>query len=168
MRVHDLLALSARLAICTVFVAGCGSRPNDAPTNLYPFTVTNEIAGGEFRQVLQVTNGLKFYFTGSDVVMWFSQGAAISIGFDSETLAPVEILLKTPPSGDQPATSVLDINADGVPDMREIDSTGERQIFYRGEWYTRNKKGTNTLIRIGEKNVEMRFDGRRWILEEEN
>ena len=52
---------SAALALLGLYVllaAGCRGEKRDAVVRLPSFFVTNEIAGGEFRQVIVVTNGL--------------------------------------------------------------------------------------------------------------
>jgi hypothetical protein len=162
MRFRWNLFWSVSVAFYLLLGVSCGFRTKETATKLPAFSITNEIAGGEFRQILQVTNGLALYFTRSDVVVWFGEGSAISVEFDPENLRPLKILLKTPASRDQPAASVLDINADGVPEIREVKGESRRQVLYRGEWYSRKKEGTYSVITVGGKDVEVEYDGKRW------
>jgi uncharacterized protein YneR len=145
-----------------MFVAGCGQK--STVTKLSPFSVTNKEVNGELMQVLEMTNGISFYFTESNVVVWFCKGSDTVIKYDPETLKPLTILLEIPPSGDRPGQSIFDLNADGIPDIMEVKETPKtRKIFYRGEWYTRNKEGTNIFITVNGKQQRVYFDGQRWV-----
>jgi hypothetical protein len=171
MRAFAALKVLTSVVSCILFGVGCGERSGDPPQNtvieLPAFSIVNRGAGGEFRQVIQVTNDPALYFTETDVVVWFGGGSYISIGFDRETLRPTESLFRVPASGERPAASVLDINADGVPDYRRVNGRELREIFYQGEWYP-VLEGTNLIIVMGEDQFRVRFDGRRWIRFEEN
>ena len=137
------------LGIMLMLMAGCGQQPKTATsvTELLPFSVTNRFAGGEFRQIIQITNGMTLYFTRSNIVVGFCPGADTVIAFDPETRVPLSVLLETPPLASQPAQAVLDLNADGIPDIRQVqDGSNTRQVFYRGEWYTSEAEGTNIFI----------------------
>jgi hypothetical protein len=124
---------------------------------------------GELRQVLEMTNGISFYFTKSNAVMWFCKDSDIVIKFDPKTQRPLSILLETPASADRPGQLIYDLNADGVPDVGEIKNASRtQQIFYRGEWYTREKEGTHTVITIDGKKQRVHFNGQRWIDESTN
>jgi hypothetical protein len=141
---------------------GC-ARKSTIITKLPPFSVKEKFAGGELRQVIQVTNGMSLYFTKSNVVVWFCEGNDTVLSFDSDTLVPSSILLEKAALGDQPGQSILDINADGIPDIREIKSKSLKQIFYRGDWYTREKEGTQTIITVDGNKRRVHFDGSRWV-----
>jgi hypothetical protein len=133
-------------------------------TELTPFVVTNEPVAGEIRQVLRITNGMSLYFTPKDFVLWFGDGSSIVIEVEPKTGHPRNILLNRNASGDQPAESVLDINADGVGDLRQVRGTSPRKdIFYRGEWWQKETRGSNGVIKVDGKEIEVRFDGRRFM-----
>jgi hypothetical protein len=75
-----------------------------------------------------------------------------------------KILLGTPSSSNQLGQVVFDMNADGIPDIRELkDATKTRQIFYDGEWYTREKEGNHAFITVDGKRIRAHFDGQRWL-----
>jgi hypothetical protein len=175
MRAFAALKLTSVVS-CMLFAVGCGERSGDPPQNtiieLPAFSIVNKVAGGEFRQVIQVTNGLVLYFTEEDVVVWFGGDSYISIGFDPDTLKPLKSVFRVPASDERPAASVLDINVDGDPDYRRVIGRELREIFYQGEWYP-VLEGTNTIMVMGEHHFPVRFDGRRWVrfderLESEN
>jgi len=149
-----------------LLMVGCDRQPNTATsiTELPPFSITNRFAGGELRQMIQITNGMTLCFTRSNIAVGFCPGAFTLISFDPETRKPLSVLLETPPSASQPAQSVLDLNADGIPDIRQVqDGSNTRQVFYRGEWYTSEAEGTNIVIVVNGKKWRMHFDGRCWI-----
>jgi hypothetical protein len=151
------------LVVCFCLCEGCERRENVSSTN-YPFTVTNETVGGTMRQVLYFTNGVSLCFIGTNVTIWFGKRSDLVVSYDSKTLIPSSTLLEIPESSNRPAQSVLDLDADGVPDFRQLnDGTGTRQIFYRGDWYTRKKDGTHTIISIDGHDQEMHYKGGRWV-----
>lgn len=148
-----------------LFGLSCAHAATNNIVKLLPFSVTNRFAGGEFRQIIQITNNMTLYFTRSNIVIGFCAGGDTVIDFDPESRRPLSILLETPASSNQPAQSVLDINADGIPDIREIkDGTRTKQIFYHGEWFTNKTVGTHTFITIDGKEQRVHFDGQRWII----
>jgi hypothetical protein len=111
-----------------------------------------------------MTNGTSLYFTQSNVVIWFCEGANTVFEIDPKTHKPLSILLETPPLGDQPGQEVFDINADGIPDTRKLmDGSNTRQVFCRGEWYTRTKEGKNNFIIIDGNKQRVHFNGKHWV-----
>jgi len=156
------------LAVLVVFTIGC-SRQAATVKQLPSFIVTNDVVGGDLRQVLEVTNGLSLYFTESYITLWFTNGSDTVIGFDPKTLKPQKILWEIPPSDSRPGQAIFDVNADGIPDIRELkDASKTRQIFFKGEWYTREKDGSHTVISLDGEKQRVYFDGRRWIEESTN
>ena len=148
-----------------LFIAGCGQQSTTV-VKLPSFSVTNTVVAGKLSQVLQITNGLSLYFTQTNIVVWFRKDSKIMVEFNPETLKPLSILLGTSPSGDQPGQLIFDSNADGIPDAARIkDASGTQQLFYRGEWYTREAEngGTQSSIIIDGKKQRVHFDGRRWV-----
>jgi hypothetical protein len=121
------------------------------------------MAGGEHRQVLEMTNGMSLYFTTSDVVIWFGEGSSIVVGFDPSTRKPLSTLLTRAASSEEPGASILDINADGVPEIRHVLGGSKKELLYRGEWHPKEKKGSNSVITVDGKQIEVRYDGRRFV-----
>lgn len=151
-----------------LIVAGC-SRREAAVEKLPAFFTTNDVVDGKLRQVLETTNGLSLYFTESYVVVWFGGGYDTVIGFDPKTIKPKRILWDIPASSSNLGEAVFDVNADGVPDVRELkNSSRTHQIFFRGEWYTRKTNDTQTIIMIDGKEQRVFFDGQRWVEEPTN
>src|ERR1039458_4412316 len=129
---------SAALALLGLYVllaAGCRGEKRDAVVRLPSFFVTNEIAGGEFRQVIVVTNGLSLYFTPSNVCVWFCNDSSLVVTYDPQALNPMKTLLEVPPSMGEPGYVVYDSNADGVPELRRVRGHSETEVLYHGEWY---------------------------------
>jgi hypothetical protein len=156
------------LAVLILFITGC-SRQTSTVKRLPSFFVTNEVVNGELRQVLEATNGLSLYFTESYITVWFCKGSDTVIGFDPKTLKPQKILWEIPPSDNSPGQAIFDVNADGVPDIRKLKDVSEtRQIFFKGEWYTREMDGSHTVITIDGEKQRVYFDGQRWIEESTN
>jgi hypothetical protein len=146
-----------------LFGAGC-ERPRQTPVEaLGSFTVTSAVVDGISREVLESANGMSLYFTSSNLVVWFNDATSIVIEFDPETLNPKSLLLDIPPSAGEPGKSVADLNADGVPEVRRIHGKPGKEVFYRGEWYTAQAKGTNSVITISGTEIEVRFDGHRIV-----
>jgi len=150
-------------------MTGC-SRHAATANRLPSFVVTNEVDdNGKVRQLIEFTNGLSLYVTESWITVWFGHGYDTVVGFDPKTLEPQKILWEIPPSGTNPGRAVFDVNADGVPDVSELkDGSKTRQIFYRGEWYTREQNGARTSIILDGKKQRVYFDGRRWQTESTN
>jgi len=158
------LYLNGCAALAIFFSAGCDQRAKSPVAKLPHFSIRNEFAGGELRQVIDITNGVSHYFDPTNVVVWFGNGADIVVGIDPKLLKPSSILFEIPASSKQPRQSVLDINADGIPDVREIkDESGTQQVFYRGQWYTKEVHGSHPFITIDGKKQRVHFDGQQWI-----
>ena len=138
--------------------AGCGRRP--VVRQLSPFSITNEIVGGEYQEVLATTNGVSLYFTSSDLVVWFKDGSSFVVKLDITNQCPLNILLNRVATKNQPSESVMDLNADGVPDLKEVHGDRpHKEIFYKGEWYVKQNIGTNPAILIDGRQVPVRFTG---------
>jgi hypothetical protein len=149
-------------ALGVLLLAACQQKPEAKIVRLPRFSITNVVAGGELREIIQVTNGLSFYFTKSEVCVWFRKDSSVVVIFDPITMIPTKTSLETPLWSDGEGEEVFDVNADGVPDIRRVKGRSE-DIFYRGEWYPRHKAGTNTFILLNGQDVAVRFDGRRWV-----
>lgn len=162
MKIFRMVYLSSWLLLAVLFCFGC-SRKSVSVTKLVPYIVTNRFVGGEFRQLIQITNGMDLYFTSSNIVIGFCPGTTTVIPFDPETRRPSSIFWDFPATSNEPGQSVIDFNADGVPDFRRLeDEQKTRQIFLRGEWYTTEKEGNHIAIDINGKKQKVHFDGRRW------
>jgi len=114
------------------FLVGCNKSTKNVVTNLPLFYITNEVANGEFRQIIQVTNGLSLYFTESNICVWFCPGSSIAVNYDPRSLIPMKTLLDVPPLSGKPGYDVYDSNADGVPELRRINGGPRTEVFYRG------------------------------------
>jgi hypothetical protein len=97
------------------------------------FSLTNEVVGGQAKQVLQMTNGISLHFTSTNIVFWFAKDSTIAFDFDQVNRKPTRYMLQIPDSDNQPRQSILDINADGLPELRELKGQQKRQILFRGE-----------------------------------
>ena len=128
-------------AVIGQLLLGCARKEGSAAAKLPPFFITNTIAGGELRQVIQITNGVSLYLTASNICVWFTTNSDIVIAYDPVTLRPMKTLLTVPPFFGEPAQKVYDSNADGVPEMRRLDGERQSQIFYHGEWYPYRLEG---------------------------
>jgi hypothetical protein len=141
-------------------VANCGRR---SARELGPFSIANEQAGGEYRQILKFTNGASLYFTEKDLVVWFGDGSSFVVGVDTNTGGPKSILLNRAAVGDKPAESIFDVNADGLPEIRHVRTGSKKELLYNGRWYPKENKGSNALIVIDGKEIEVRYDGHRYV-----
>ena len=150
-------------AACIFLFASC-RRGSATATKSLPYSVTNIIVDGESTLVFKMTNGISLFLTHSNLAAWFWKDSEIAIGFDPETLKLSNIFLNTSSSSNQLGQSVLDLNADGIPDIRELkDATKTRQIFFHGEWYTKEKEGTRAFITVDGRKIRVHFDGQRWL-----
>jgi hypothetical protein len=147
----------------TVLLVGCIKPKREIGAKLPVYYITNEIAGGELRQILHASNGVSLYFTESNVVVWFCPGSSIAVEYDPQSLIPMKTLLDVPHLAGKPGYEVYDSNADGVPEMRRIDGSTNTEVFYHGEWYVRHKNGTNTVIAVDGRELLLRYDSRRWV-----
>lgn len=98
-------------------------------------------------------------------MFWFGKdsNSSIVIELDAKTQEPRNVLLKRPASGDQPVESVLDNNADGVPEIKMIEGQTRKQILYQGEWYAKQNQGSNSIITVDGNEIAVRYDGRRFV-----
>jgi len=156
----------ARFALCAacIFLFASCRRELTTTAKSFPYSVTNIVIDGEPTLVLKITNGVSLFFTHSNLAVWFWKDSEIDIGFDPETLKLSKIFLDKSSSSNQFGQSVLDLNADGIPDIRDLkDATKTRQIFYRGEWYTGEKEGSQVFITFDGKKQRVCFNGQRWL-----
>ena len=162
---ESIMSRKFTLLVCftvAALICSAGDHSHTASTKLPFFSVTNEMAGGELRQVLSTTNGLSLYFTASDLVVWFGRDSAIVVEFDAATHKPLNILLKRPASGENPVESIFDINADGVPEIKKVHGGATNYLLYRGEWFATHAKGPNQVITADGRELEVHFDGNRF------
>lgn len=142
-------------------LVGCSRK--DEPVPLPSYSIVNEIVGDEVRQVINLTNGMSLYFSKTNLVIWPSTNSSIVVVFDPESRAIKSTMLKLPAKNGEPDQAVLDINADGVPDLRKRDGGLGNEIFFQGEWYGKRNKGNNVIITNGVNEIEVRHDGRRYV-----
>jgi hypothetical protein len=103
--------------------------------------------------VLKSTFGLKILPCRSDVHIQFGTNGNLHIFFNETTLKPEATRFETADSDGKPGYDIYDMNADGVPDLRQIHGEKSRQIYYLGKWYECPTEGTNVVIT---------FDGNTW------
>ena len=72
-------------ALISAFAIGCEKERPATPVKLPSYYVSNELAGGAIRQVLHVTNGLSFYFTETNLCVWFTDDSSLVVEFDPLT-----------------------------------------------------------------------------------
>ena len=123
------------------------------------------VVDGESVLAFKITNGISLFLFPTNLVVWFGKDSDIEVGFDPDSLKLQKILLGTPSSSNQLGQNVFDMNADGIPDVRDLkDASKTHQIFYHGEWYTKEKEGTRAFIIIDGKKQRVHFDGQHWLV----
>ena len=148
-------------ALNCALLVGC-SRGKD-PIKLPEYSIVNEVVGGGLRQVIYMTNGVSFYFSESNIVIWPTTNSSVVVVYDSKTKAFKSTMLKLPEANGEPSQLVLDTNADGVPEVRKLGSGLINQVLFRGEWYSKRNKGKNVVVTNEAQEIELHFNGRRYV-----
>jgi hypothetical protein len=145
-----------------LFVSCRTNRQPAAAREAKLFSLTNAVMDDQPVQVLKSTFGLRILPRKTDVNILFGTNASLMVSFNPNTLKPETILLTSLDSDGKPDQSVFDLNADGMPDMRFLKGTENRQLYYLGKWYTYLVSGTNNIITFEDKRMILFFNGTTW------
>lgn len=151
------------LIVFGFLIVGCKEDRQAQVRRLPDFHITNIVAGGQLRQVINVTNGISLYFTESNLVVWFCKDSDLILNYSAVDLRPESVMLEMPEVGAEPAQATWDINADGVPEFRRIRGQETNEILFRGEWYPKVYVGTNLYISVDGKAIKIGWDGHRFV-----
>ncbi|HWQ90060.1 MAG TPA: hypothetical protein VN673_00195 [Clostridia bacterium] len=150
------ICLSTFVLFAIGFVVGCSQEPQKKVVQLADFVVTNRLAGGSLTQTIALTNGLSLYFSRSNVIIWFREGNSVQVTYEEETLTPSIVIWGIPASDTKPKHYIYDYNADGIADGGRINGTN--QVFFEGEFYNKDRKGTNIVITVNGEEITLYWD----------
>jgi hypothetical protein len=126
------------------------------------FYLTNAFMDGKKVQILKCPSGIGILPTKTNVTIRFGDRAWLSVTYNKDTLKPQAIVLETEGSKNTPGQTVYDVNADGIPDMRELEGESRRQLLFHGSWYYYEVAGTNNIIMYESTNIPVYFNGSAW------
>jgi hypothetical protein len=118
----------------------------------------------QWQQFIRLTNGTTVFSTPSDVALGHGEDWAVVVGFDTNTMALLNITLRKRENGDDRIKIIVDANADGIPDVKEVMGDTRRHVFYRGEWHVSERRGAHWIITVDGQEVLVHFDGSRWVM----
>jgi hypothetical protein len=153
----------AVLLIFVVFDFGCATQPQ-RPISQGPFTLVNTNLDGEFVQVLKSSFGLKIQAETNYISIVFTTNILLMIEYDPKTLKPESTFWSREDSNSKRCEEVIDLNADGTPDLKVIKGDGDEKklLFYLGNWYPTATVGTNALITYEGKPLRLFWDENQW------
>jgi hypothetical protein len=153
----------AVLLIVVAFDFGCTTQ-SQHPLPQGPFTLVNTNLDGEFMQVLKSSSGLKIRAETNCVSIMFTTNILLMIEYDPKTLKPESTFWSREDPKTKQCEEVLDLNADGTPDLKVIKGDGDEKklLFYLGNWHPRVSVGTNDLISYQGKPLRLFWDGNQW------
>jgi len=148
--------------VVLIFVNCSTNRKTNATCEGKLFSLTNAVMDGQSVQVVKSTFGLGILPRRTDLTIRFGTNGSLNVSFNQTTLKPESILLRTAGSGNEPGQWVWDINADGMPDLRQIVGQESKQLYYMGKWYYYQVAGTNSIITFEGKAMTLFFNGTTW------
>lgn len=152
--------------VAFILISGCGNKGNTGGSG--GFYLTNVLSNGELLQIFKSTSGLAIVPSESDVVISFGSNGMMTVFFDRATLKPSSTMLEVSGNAGVPRQTVADLNADGVPEIRQIKGSEVKQIYFKGRWYDSQESGTNYFITIEGAVMSCFFDGQAWIKTDSN
>lgn len=148
-----------------LFFVGCATNKPEVAQPVATgelFSLDEVVSDGQKFQVLQSESGLAVLPRRSDVSIQFGANAFMHVFFNEATLKPERIVLEPMQRANQPGESVYDLNADGMPDTREIEGRKQAQLYYKGGWYDYEEKKGHYLISYQGKPLELVFESEGW------
>ena len=125
-------------------------------------TVTGKNGAPAVETIILRTNGVYFASLADQAAIHLGDKYAITIFFDPDSKRVSRIVQET--SSDDASFWMIDINGDGLADLRRKMGETSQDILLDGKWIPSSGSGTNKTVSLGDKAIPVEFQDGRWRL----